>query len=342
VQTDTVDYQQLGTLEGVEVFPAVAAVDVNGQIAYQAFAVYSNGARVNVTADATFASGPHGSFNGFRFTGSSYGMCAIQATVHGVQSTNAAVCRVTDETGPAIVYAGYGETYLTAATPADLVIEVGVADLDGDVAQIDLSLNGVAGTAQFHDDGVGGDRVANDGIWTAVEPNVQFGPAEFVFTGQPSPFNGYWEVKATDAMANVSALWPYLSLGAGGGDPGVGVPVIPYASENDTYGPPVKLAATGFTPDGLAATGQVTLFARAIPGEAPDAVTAWAGGNILTLGMNDSGTGADQIAGDGLWTATANVPFPTDFDGRIVIEFVAYRAAPEGFSDAYPRLRSHQ
>jgi len=335
VQTDTVNYQQLGTLQGIEVFPAVAAVDTNGQLAYQAFAIYSNGARVNVTADATFTAGPHGTFQGFRFIGGSHGICAVQAEVHGVKSDNAAVCRVTDDTSPMIVYAGYGDTYLLDNTPGDLTIEVGVADLDGDVAQLGLSYSGTALPYVFRDDGQAGDRVANDGIWTAFQANSTFPTADIQ----------YLEVTALDANTQSSNTWPYLTLGTGGGTPVAGVPYVPWASEL-TVPPghaPVYLTATGVAPGSLPETGgSATLFARALPGAAPDLVSVWINGELAPIYMNDLGMGDDQIEGDGLWTGTGQWSLDPVVNGRFVIEFVAGRLATDTASDAYPRLRSHQ
>lgn len=64
------------------------------------------------------------------------------------------------------------------------------------------------------------------------------------------------------------------------------------------------------------------------------------GGINLGTGMNDLGLGADQLAGDGLWTTSVTVP-PNPPTGRYVIDHIAIDTNVS-ISDAFPRLRIHQ
>jgi hypothetical protein len=60
---------------------------------------------------------------------------------------------------------------------------------------------------------------------------------------------------------------------------------------------------------------------------------------VLAAGMNDSGTGADRFASDGLWTGriTLGSPIP---DGKYKVDFLPWTSAP-ALGDSYPRLRHH-
>ena len=54
--------------------------------------------------------------------------------------------------------------------------------------------------------------------------------------------------------------------------------------------------------------------------------------------MRDNGLGADQLAGDGLWTAEQTLSLPT---GWHLFDFVPFSQNPLTVGDAYPRFRIH-
>ena len=138
----TVNYQRLGSLERVEVVPAVVGAAPGSQVTYQAWGIYDNGAREDVTAHAVFDAGALGGFSGNVFSaGSSQGLCSVRATVHGVESDNAAVVNITADSKPVIVYAGYADSYVSG-TPSEFVVEIGVADVDDNVALVQMAYQG--------------------------------------------------------------------------------------------------------------------------------------------------------------------------------------------------------
>ena len=330
-----IDFQDLPVLERVSVSPTTLGMTPGATAALTATGYYSDGSTRDVTEYATWTSGNPSvaSFqpgsNSIQASTVGAGFVAIQAVVAGIANDDAALVFVSSDTAPRIAYAGFADSYLSVSGPSDLTMEVRVADAQNDVLGV-VALQGGVSQPQFSfvDNGTGGDRVANDGTWTAVLTGLNL-----TATG-----DFRYEAVAVDQPLNQSAMWPYLELPAGSGAaPTPGFPLTPFVSES--YGPVSFIAGSGILASSAAPglDGIVTVVTR-VTDPNVGAIWTWLAGVDQGSGMNDDGVGADQIAGDGLWTLDVAVPAPPA--GRYIFEFLG--ASGFGLTDVAPRLRVHQ
>ena len=335
-----INYQALPTLQRVEVQPATLGLQALQTRSYKAIGHYSDNSTADVTAFATWTSGDTtvASFSPGGCTGTTSlltananGVAAIRATVAGIHSDDAALVMVSNSTAPRILYAGWVDSYIQTNQTKTLKMEVRVADAQNDVLAVGAAVNGIALPAlSFVDDGTGGDRVANDGTWTAWLVGVPAGA-----TG-----DSYFEAIAIDQSFGLSATWPYLAIPSNNlNAPTPGYAFFPFVSEAFGVGP--FIAGSGILSGSVtqAGGGTLSIVARVLDPSVSVIGTALAGVD-LGSGMNDQGLGADQIAGDGLWTSSLTIP-PNSPAGRYVIEHIATDGAAR-ISDAYPRMRTHQ
>ena len=329
-----VNFQALPELVRVEVMPATPAMGVGGQVPLTALGHYSDGTVTDVTQHTTWTTGDSfvAGFSGNVLTGLTEGYATVRATVAGIHNDDAAMATVSNDTAPKILYAGWGDTYLTTSSGGSWRLEARVADAQNDVIGVLLFS---AGTplyeVVFNDDGTGLDMVAGDGTWTA---DVQLGPG--VKTADVR-----FELLAVDQTFAVSSLWPYFKLE--GPNPVAwanGLPLFPFAAESYSPPPPVLLGGTGFSTSSVVPSegGSVTLIARQANDDPIDAIHVFLLGILMPAQMNDDGLGADQLAGDGLWTGSLTLP--PMVPASLLFEFVPQRNGV-GFGDAYPRLRIH-
>lgn len=329
-----VDFQAMPSLVRVEVRPAGVGLAVGGSRTLQAIGHYSDGSTEDVTRYATWSTGAASvaTLSGNVVTAVANGTAALRATVAGIASNSPALVSVSSSTRPRVLYAGWADSYMVAGQPSTLRVEACVADSQNDMLALSLFAGSAHISSAFVDNGTNGDRVAADGIWTLSLPNTNFGASG----------DAYFQVLAVDMALNISDPWPYLTVpGSSPVTPVPGFPAFPFASES--FGTPIpRVRGVGLLEATIAAGGGPITFGARVEDPRVSTIFLYYGGVDLGANLNDSGVGADQLAGDGLWTSAFTVPMGVLAPGQHVFDFVAFAPAPGGpFSDAHPRLRVH-
>lgn len=254
---------------------------------------------------------------------------------YGLIDAYAALSGSVDDKAPLVEYAGFGTSNVSAAEGGDLYVYARVSTPDGknDISNVELFFQGTPTGILMHDDGVGGDMSAGDGIYTFY---IHILPGMFA-SGQYLV-----GVLATDSSGQQSDMWPYLTVRGGlglemspsnesrsstAGFAAAGSPFVEtagYGTETSvsTQGGILKLTAEVSDPDG-SITG-VELF---LEGQSP-----------LGIWLRDDGSQGDDQAGDGIYTLYTGVG-PLQ-GGQMLLELVARDNAGQP-SDTWPYLVIH-
>ena len=303
----------------------------------------------DLTEHVVWTSGDPGvaSFAGSDLVAHQEGYVAVRASLPGmsVETERAPLAVVTTSNEPIILYAGWSNTRLIEGESSTVRVE---ARLAGTVKWVWIDSNPHV-NGLLRDDGQNGDTFAGDGIYTLTGPSDASIPSGDSYVEiYAIPTNAYNVNLPPWAQATT---WPYFTIGNPALGPATtqGHPSNPFVSESDAFGP--RLRGVGFGPCSVLPAGTggtVTMFAREL--NKIDEITAYYGGGASPAIFTDDGTGADQIAGDGLWTAEVVLP-PVLPEGLHVIDFVPaveFNTGTQGGAppplnegDAYPRLRVH-
>lgn len=115
-------------------------------------------------------------------------------------------CSARSSDRPVILFGGYWDTQLIAGGEGLLTLWIGVTDAQGlsDIASVELYFAGSPTGVLLRDDGMFGDVVAGDGIYTMetyIRELAENSYGQFLL-----------EVIATDQQGNQSLPWPYLTI----------------------------------------------------------------------------------------------------------------------------------
>jgi len=111
-----------------------------------------------------------------------------------------------DPDAPVVYAAGYGPTVIVNGFATQVVFQAVVTDPQGDLASVQLALNKTQIGIELRDDGLNGDAMAGDMIFTFVLELLPEHTADLDNTVLP------FEIVATDVMGHTSDFWPYLLI----------------------------------------------------------------------------------------------------------------------------------
>lgn len=238
--------------------------------------------------------------------------------------------------GPSVYAAGFFEAEVDSETGFELGVQAFVQDPDGlqDIREVELCYGGVGLGKYLHDDGLGSDLSAGDGIFTFTE--------QYLPGGIPSGVYGL-EIAATDLAGNRSVPWPYLNVVASplslSSEPprssrearepaaaAADAPVILgggfFGGETVQCGDVARMVVYVDDPDGLSDIERVELFLE--------------GGLATGIQLNDDGLDGDDQAGDGAFTFQTAVPAGLP-SGIVTLEVIAFDNSGNA-SATYPRF----
>ena len=255
-------------------------------------------------------------------------------TGYGLIDAEASLSGASADLPPIVEYAGFGPSSVTEAQGGDLFVFAKVSTPDGrnDISSVEIFFSGEPTGLFLHDDGLDGDAVRGDGVFT------------FFMRLLPGTFTkGHYliEIIATDSSGLQSDMWPYLSVHAGAKRP-----LAPLALSDHTAaaanGQPVILAA-GFCDSSITTQGG-TVRVEALVSD-PDGLDDVSGVELLLAGgvhlgiwLRDDGQQGDEVAHDGIFTLYTDAGRLDQ--GDLLLELVAYDR--EGHkSDTWPYLVVH-
>ncbi|MBN1591882.1 MAG: hypothetical protein JW941_01385 [Candidatus Coatesbacteria bacterium] len=275
-------------------------VEIPDQVAY--YLIFSNedthSARQFVTINLSVSENQDGAWN----------VIEDFETFEGIPAGKAYIITLNNRTAPSVYAAGFFEAEVNSAGGFEFGIQALVLDPDSacDIAEVELCYAGIPLGKVLTDDGLSGDAVAGDGIFTL---------AESYLPDMISPGVYPLEVAVSDIAGNSGVPWPYLRVGsvqialtaaASPMNPNVYKPVATaegapriigggfFGADAIDPGDVVRIVVFVEDPDGLSDIDRVELYLE--------------GGIPTGLSLNDDGIDGDDQAGDALFTFQTALP----------------------------------
>ncbi|MBN1593900.1 MAG: S8 family serine peptidase [Candidatus Coatesbacteria bacterium] len=275
-----------------------------------------------------------------RLKGGARSLGDANRTGSGLIDIYAALVGESNDLPPVIEEASFGDSYISQADGGNLIItaKVSTPDARTDISKVELYFEGAPTGLLMRDDGLEGDSIAGDGIYTY---------SIFIFPGMFASGQYLVGIAATDSSGKTSDMWPYLTVKdslspsadkASKGKTGSltsgyaadGTPSILsaglYGSSASTQGGVVNITAVVRDSSGIT-WGDIDRVELFLEGQSP-----------LEAYLKDDGTQGDKFPNDGTFTLYTGVGGIAA--GQLILEIVAFDNSGQR-SDTWPYLTIH-